>query len=252
MSTLSYPFSTTTLFGSTGVVGSHILNTLLSIPSVQTTTISRRAPKPASEPSPQYLTAIVDVDVNNWAPQLLTLSPIPHTVFSALGTTRAQAGDVASQWKIDHDLNVELAKAAKAAGVKTFVFISATGTRGWPNSSLAYNKMKNGVEDAIRGLEFENSIILKPGLIMGERKEGRLLEGFSDKVIRGIGKVSSHAQDSLAQKGQEIARAAVRAAEIAAEGKAPERYWVLEATDIVRHGRTEWQEKGAVANQTAL
>ncbi|RMJ14869.1 hypothetical protein CDV36_005464 [Fusarium kuroshium] len=240
MSTLNYPFSTTTLFGSTGLVGSHILNNLLSIPSVQTTTISRRAPKPASEPSPQNLTALVDADVNTWAPKLLTLSPIPHTVFSALGTTRAQAGDVASQWKIDHDLNVELAKAAKAAGVKTFVFISATRTRGWPNSSIAYNKMKNGVEDAIRDLEFENSIILKPGLIMGERKEeGRLLEGFSDKVIRGIGKVSSHAQDSLAQKGQEIAHAAVRAAEIAAEGKAPERYWILEAADIVRHGRTE-------------
>ncbi|KAM5347639.1 hypothetical protein ACJ41O_007463 [Fusarium nematophilum] len=246
MSTLSYPFSTATLLGSTGLVGSHILNTLLSTPSVHTTTISRRAPKSASEPN---LTALVDADVTTWATKLSTISPIPHTVFSALGTTRAQAGDVASQWKIDHDLNVELARAAKAAGVKTFVFISATRTRGWPNSSVPYNKMKNGVEDAIRDLGFENSIILKPGLIMGERKESRLLEGLSDKVIRGIGKVSSHAQDSLAQNGQEIARAAVRAAEIAAQGKAPERYWVLEGADIVRHGRTEWQGNGAVVDQ---
>ena len=39
-----------------------------------------------------------------------------------------------------------------------------------------------------------------------------------------------------------IGRAAVAAARIAEEGKAPSKYCVLEQADIVRLGRTEWKE----------
>lgn len=38
--------------------------------------------------------------------------------FSALGTTRAQAGSLEAQRKIDFDLNLELAQKAKEGGVR--------------------------------------------------------------------------------------------------------------------------------------
>lgn len=53
---------------------------------------------------------------------IATLSPPPSVIFNAVGTTFASAGSVAAKWAIDHDLCVENAKAAKAAGVKTYVY----------------------------------------------------------------------------------------------------------------------------------
>lgn len=45
--------------------------------------------------------------------------------------------------------------------------------------------------------------------------------------------------------GQEqiyIGRAAVAAARAAAEGKAPSKYWTVEAGDILKMGRDEWKQ----------
>ena len=39
-----------------------------------------------------------------------------------------------------------------------------------------------------------------------------------------------------------IGRAAVAAARMAEEGKAPSKYWVVEQPDIIRLGRDEWKD----------
>ncbi|ROT36589.1 FMP52 protein [Sodiomyces alkalinus F11] len=241
--------SNTAVFGSTGLVGSQILSTLLGWPSVKVTTISRRAPK--APESATNLNAIVEPDTTAWASKLTSLSPAPHTVFSGLGTTRAQAGGLANQWKIDHDLNVELAKASKASGVRTFVFISSAGTRSFISSRLPYSKMKIGVEDAVRDLDFENAVIVRPGLIMGEREQPRAGQGVMTGLVRGLGYLGQGLQDSVGQDHDVIARAAVRAAQLVAEGKAPSKYWVLEQADIVRLGRTEWVDNKPQTTTTA-
>jgi uncharacterized protein YbjT (DUF2867 family) len=232
--------ASTLVIGSTGLVGSGILSTVLadSAAFAAVHTISRRQPKSSGA----TLHAVVEADTTKWAAQLAALTPAPSTVFSALGTTRAQAGGIANQWKIDHDLNVELARAAKAAGARHFVFVSSAGTRGLLSGPVPYSKMKRGVEDAVRDLGFDTAIIVRPGLIMGEREVpqqgGPLMLGLA----RGIGRVFGQgALDPFAQDAEVIARAAVHAAKIAEEGKAPAKYWVLEQRDIVRLGRTEWK-----------
>lgn len=240
--------SSSTIIGSTGLVGSHILSTLLAADIYKpVNTITRRAPK-ATSPS---LNAIVDADTTKWAPALKGLSPTSAVVFSALGTTRAAAGGIANQWKIDHDLNVELAKAAKEAGAKTFVFISSGGTRGLPFSMSPYAKMKNGVEDTIKELDFEHGIILKPGMILGDREEKRAAEGLLQGFVHGVGKLSAGVQNAIGQEADVIAKAAIRAAQLAAEGKAPSKYWVIEGSDIVRMGKTEWVDAAPAATNTA-
>ncbi|KAL7924676.1 hypothetical protein ACQKWADRAFT_285651 [Trichoderma austrokoningii] len=225
------------VFGSTGLVGSFILSNLLaSGPFKPMTTIARRAPK-AESPS---LNSIVDADTNKWPATLIGLAPAPHAVFSAIGTTRAAAGGIENQWKIDHDLNVEVARAAKQAGVKTFVFISSVGSDGLLASASPYSKMKKGVETAVKELEFEHGIIVRPGLILGEREKGRFLEGVAAAFARGLGFIGL--KDSFAQDAEVIARAAIRAAQLADEGKAPSKFWVLGQSDIIKLGRTEWAQ----------
>ncbi|KAM5346622.1 hypothetical protein ACJ41O_009627 [Fusarium nematophilum] len=230
------------VIGSTGLVGSNILSTLLALESYNpVNTITRRAPKATSP----RLNAVVDSDTAKWAGILSGLTPTPSVVFSALGTTRAAAGGLANQWKIDHDLNIELAKAAKSAGASTFVFISSAGTRGFPSSMAPYGKMKNGVEDAIKEQGFEQAVILKPGLIIGSREHGRFGEGLFQTAVGAIGRLSGAVKDALGQDAEVIARAAVKAAQLAGEGKAPSKYWVVDAAEIIKLGRTEWSGEGA-------
>ncbi|KYK54964.1 hypothetical protein DCS_06925 [Drechmeria coniospora] len=237
--------SAAAIIGSTGLVGSHILTTLLegnAYKPIQT--ITRRAPKSTSA----KLEAVVDADTSRWAALLAALSPSPTTAFSALGTTRAAAGSIENQWKIDHDLNIELATAAKKAGVKTFVFISSGGTRGLLSGFAPYAKMKNGVEDAVKGLGFDHAVILKPGVILGDREQKRTGEGIAQTIARGLGKAGQGIQDMVGQDAEVIARAAVRAVELVDQGKAPSAYWVIEAKEIVKLGRAEWSSKPAAAD----
>jgi uncharacterized protein YbjT (DUF2867 family) len=228
------------IIGSTGAVGQHILATLLGDSSFSAVhTISRRAPKSTGA----SLRATVEADTTQWAAKLAAISPAPSTVFSALGTTRAQAGGIANQWKIDHDLNVELARAAKDAGVRHFVFVSSAGTRGLLSGLAPYSKMKCGVEDTVKGLEFETAIILRPGLILTERDQPHAGGPAMIGAVRGLGRLfGAGAQDWVGQEAVVIARAAVHAAKMAEAGKAPSKYWVLEQSDIVRLGRTEWKD----------
>lgn len=163
------------IFGSTGAVGSQILATLISSPTCKSiTTISRREP-----PQDAKMTSIIEADTENWGPLIATLSNRPSIVFNAVGTTFASAGSVAAQRAVDHDLCVENAKAAKAAGVETYIYCSSAGTSGSfsPFALTPYAKMKRGVETAIKDLEFENAIILRPGMILGrETPKNKWLE----------------------------------------------------------------------------
>lgn len=230
--------TTAAVFGSTGAVGGKILDTLLSadfIASVKT--ISRRAPK-AESPK---LEAVVEADSAKWGGLIAGLSPLPSVVFNAVGTTRAAAGSLANQWKIDHDLCIENAKAAKAAGVKTYVYVSSAGTRAFPGGLVPYSKMKVGVEDAIKELNFDQAIILRPAAILGEREAGPKAP-FFEKLIGNLDKISPALKDRFGQDQLIIGRAAVAATREAAEGKAPSKYWTVEVNDIVRMGRDEWKQ----------
>ncbi|KAK9424166.1 putative Protein FMP52 [Seiridium unicorne] len=228
--------TTTALFGSTGFVGSNILSTLLGLDTIKAIhTISRRAPKAEGA----KLNAHIEADNAKWGSALKSIAPPPDVVFASVGTTKAAVGGVANQWKIDHDLNVDIAKAAREQGVKNFVFISSAGTRGLLADRVPYSQMKQGVEDTIKSLDFEQAIIVRPGAILGQRETDNKHGSTVFHTI--VGALPGMARDRLGQDANIIARAAVNAALLAKEGKAPSKYWVLEQADVVRLGRDEYK-----------
>ncbi|KAI9743021.1 MAG: Protein fmp52, mitochondrial [Claussenomyces sp. TS43310] len=225
-----------TVIGSTGLVGSRILAALLTLPSVGSVyTIARRQPT-ASDPK---LQALIDSDTSQWASKFSTIQPPPSIFLSGLGTTRARAGGLDKQWAIDHDLNLEMAKAAKAAGVKVYVLISSTNPSA--SSSFPYLRMKGSLEDQVKALEFDQTVILRPGLIVGSREESRPAEAFMRLTANILGSVHSALKDPWAQDADVIGRAAVNAGLRAFEGKAPDKVWILNQSDIIKLGRTEWK-----------
>jgi uncharacterized protein YbjT (DUF2867 family) len=58
-------------------------------------------------------------------------------------------------------------------------------------------------------------------------------------ITRRAPKAISPHLNALGQDADVIAKAAVRAAQLASEGKAPSKYWILSGSDIIKLGRTE-------------
>jgi len=214
--------------------GSHILTSLISSTAVsRVDTISRRTPAAASN-APAKLTTYVSDDSSKWSGQLSTLTPTPDIFLSAFGTTKAAAGGFENQYKIEHGLNVELARAAHDAGVKVFVLISGAGAS--KTSSFQYSRMKADIEEDIKALGFERMVILRPGLIAGTREESRPAEAAVRFVAGWAGKLHSSLKDSWAQEADVIGQAAVKAGLKALNGDVPagsEKVWLIEGKSII-------------------
>ena len=100
--------------------------------------------------------------------------------------------------------------------------------------------MKGELEDSIKALDFEHTIILRPGLIVGDREDSRPAEF----ALRSIAQVFGHVglKDFWAQDADIIAKAAVSASLQALQDSASKpKVWTLGQSDIVRLGRTEWK-----------
>ncbi|KAA8644502.1 hypothetical protein EYZ11_004600 [Aspergillus tanneri] len=222
------------LIGCTGMVGSHILTNLLANPSIaRVDTISRRTPQAASA-AHSKLTTFVSDDTSGWASQLSSLTPTPSIFISSFATTRAAAGGFENQYKVEHGLNIEMARAARDAGTKVYVLISASGAS--TSSSIAYSRMKGEIEEEVKALGFERTVILRPGLIAGQREESRPMEAVARYIASFAGKLHSSLKDGWAQEADDIAKAAVNAGLKALEGDVPagsEKVWMLYGTDII-------------------
>jgi uncharacterized protein YbjT (DUF2867 family) len=227
--------TTTALVGGTGLVGAQILSALLSLPSITSVhSLSRSQPVNTNA----KLQTLVSTETSQWPTTLSSISPPPSIFFSALGTTRGAAGSFEAQRKIDYDLNLALAQAAKASGVKVYVLISTANAA--PKSYFAYTKMKGELEEAVKALDFEHTVILRPGLLVGDRKDSRPAEFVVRKIAGLAGAISHSLKDSWAQDSGVVGKAAVSAGLEALGGSHP-KVWIVDQADIVRLGRTDWK-----------
>ncbi len=104
-------------------------------------------------------------------------------LFSCLGTTLDVAGSKENMWKIDYDYQYAFAKAAQQNGVKTYVLVSAGFSS--PNSPFFYAKMKGQLEEVVKKLGFEKTIILNPPLL--ERPNStRKAEVRQAKILKSL------------------------------------------------------------------
>ena len=220
------------------IKGSHILSVLRAAPSISNIDILARRSPPSSETDTK-LTTFLESDTSKWASQFKSLKSAPQIYFCAFATTRANAGGFENQYKIEHDLNIELAKEAKEAGTKVFVLISSSGAS--KDSRIPYSRLKGDIEEDVKALDFEHTVILRPGLIGGKREESRPAEAVIRQIAAFAGSISNKLKDFWAQDADVIAKAAVSAGLQSLDGKAPGKVWLLGGADIVRLGVMEWE-----------
>lgn len=162
------PKKTAIIAGASGLIGNHLLKLLLSDGNYDNIiSISRRN----VGISHQKLTEVI-LDLDSLTAQSAALTG--DAVFCCLGTTIKKAGNETEFRKVDHDYVLNLAQNARSHGVKKFILVSAMGANS--NSKIFYSRVKGEIENAVRELAFPSTIILRPSLLLGERKEFRLGE----------------------------------------------------------------------------
>ena len=94
--------------------------------------------------------------------------------FFCIGTTRKNTPDKNEYIKIEYNLPVEVAKIAKLNSVNNFIYISSLGANS--NTASLYLKNKGQAELELIKLNFMNLSILRPSILLGNRKENRVGE----------------------------------------------------------------------------
>ena len=163
--------------GGTGLVGSELVRLLAQDETVSEVRVLTRRTLPAALRQQRITELIGDFE---HLPKKLEWFHDVDIVFSALGTTIKKAGSQAAFRKVDFDYPLALAKAARAAHARHFLFVSALGANAL--SPFFYNRVKGELEEAILALGYPFVTIARPSLLLGKRQEHRFGEELAKKL----------------------------------------------------------------------
>ncbi len=175
MSNSSTQNRTALLAGATGAVGRHLLAKLLADDRYTEVHVLSRRPIAAAE-SKLHVHEIDFERLDKYA----ALFDVDD-VFCCLGTTMKQAGSREAFRRVDHDYVVRLAQLANEGGAQRFLMISAVGAH--PKSMFFYSRVKGETEQEVMAAGPHIVHILRPSLLLGERKEHRPGEEISKQIM---------------------------------------------------------------------
>lgn len=154
--------------GATGLVGEALLRQLSAQRDyTQIRVLGRSPPKHESGSIKFVFTDFSNLDT-------LSAELAVDEVYCCLGTTQRKAGSAAAFERVDFHMVVDLARAAKKAGAKKFLVVSAAGAS--LKSPAFYSRVKAHMEQAVGAIGFEAVHILRPSLLLGARQELRPAE----------------------------------------------------------------------------
>ncbi|QDM42067.1 NAD-dependent epimerase/dehydratase family protein [Altererythrobacter sp. TH136] len=174
------------LVGATGLIGSEVMKLAVGRADVRLVAVARReSPLPQGARMEMFVS-----EPGKWGEVFEAVRPV--ALICALGTTWRKAGrDEEAFRAVDHDLVLDTARAAKAAGVERLVAVSSTGADAM--STNRYLRTKGEVERELGKLRFRRLDILRPGLLKGQRvadlrpieRLGSWLSPLADLAMQG-------------------------------------------------------------------
>jgi len=169
--------------GGTGLVGRALLAQLVADPHCRSVTVLVRR-SAQRQGLPRGVTAQV-VDYQRLGQPAAPTLPAADWAFCCLGTTIKTAGSQAAFRAADFDAVLAFARAAQAAGVSRFAVVSAMGANA--RSRVFYNRTKGEVEQALAALGFQQLVVARPSLLLGDRQAlgqaGRPVERIAQALM---------------------------------------------------------------------
>src|SRR6187399_752116 len=168
------------LIGATGLIGGFLLEELLNDPYFDTVRILIRRPIGITHPNLEKKI----VDFNDSDSVLVALSN-SDVVFCAIGSTMKKVkGDKDAYRKIDFDIPVNLARFCKMTGCEKFILVSSAGANA--KSMNFYQRLKGETDEAVKETGPKTVHIMRPSLLLGERKEFRLGENIGKAFMTSL------------------------------------------------------------------
>ena len=167
---------TALVFGSTGLVGGHLLDQLIKNENYNKIKLFVRSEIIIND----LKVEIVKTDFNNMEKHKEEMTG-DHCYF-CIGTTKQNSPDKDEYRRVELDLPKQIAQITKSNSVNSFVFVSSGYAD--PNSSGDYLKFKGLVEEELKRLSFNKLGIMRPSFLIGDRKEKRLGEKLGIFVFK--------------------------------------------------------------------
>jgi uncharacterized protein YbjT (DUF2867 family) len=159
---------TALIIGSTGLIGSQLLQILLK--SEHYSKVVTFVKRETGIQHPKLKQHIIDFDEPESYQHLVE----GDDFFCTIGTTINKAGSKEAFRKVDFEYPMQFAKIAAEKKIKQFLIISSLGADA--ASSNFYLKTKGEIENFLKASTLEKVSILRPSLLLGYRTEFRLGE----------------------------------------------------------------------------
>jgi len=167
---------TALLFGSSGLVGSHLLNQLIKDTNYFKIKLFVRSVPEISDPKVE----VIKTNFNSLENHKEDIKG--DDCFFCIGTTKKNSPDKGDYRKVELDIPKEIAQIAKSNLVNSFIFVSALYAN--PESSGDYVRYKGLVEEELKELNFPKLVLMRPSFLMGDRKEKRVGEKIGIFVFK--------------------------------------------------------------------
>lgn len=172
------------IIGATGLVGSELIKKMVQDSRFKKITVIARRSIETKSP---VINEIIIKDLSEI--NGIKISEPDAVFISCLGTTIKTAGSKENFAKVDFQANLDFAKLAQRSDAGRFILVSSKGANA--KSWIFYSRIKGELEDAVLKLGLKSVVIFRPGLLIGDRMEKRVLEGFMIAAVRyfseGIG-----------------------------------------------------------------
>jgi uncharacterized protein YbjT (DUF2867 family) len=168
---------TATVFGATGLVGNVLLRKLIAANYKEVIVVNRRK---VGYPDQQLKEMVVEMDKLEEYPELFQTKHI----YICLGTTIKKAGSKTNFEEVDLKLPARIAQLANKHGVVKLIMISSLGADA--SSSNFYLRTKGRAEAAILTDGPEQTFIVRPSMLLGDRNEFRFGENIGKIVMKAI------------------------------------------------------------------
>ena len=161
---------TALLFGSSGLIGGHLLSKLIKNNDYNKIKLFVRSEPKINDSKIE----IIKTDFYNLKNHKEDIKG--NDCFYCIGTTKKNSSDKNEYKKIERDIPIEIAQIAKINLVNSFIYVSSGFAN--PKNSGAYLRYKGEVEEELKKLNFTKLGIMRPSFLMGNRKEKR----FGEKI----------------------------------------------------------------------